>query len=93
MVKIYIVYKYGEFLSVHFNYQEALRAGGDIDEHYINTAEVAYLINHLKAQGNLCENCCSYIASDLCWCGQTAEEHSAWNGHTFVPMGCNCQRG
>lgn len=90
MIRIYIVYKYGDPVSAHFDREAALSADGDIEEHFIKPAEICYLLNELAASGRLCENCHNYVDPDVCWCGEIKGNHTA--PHTFVPMGCECHR-
>lgn len=42
-----------------------------------------------------CSGCSEFMDPDTCWCGESKESHpNAWNcGHSFVPMGCDCQKG
>jgi hypothetical protein len=39
-----------------------------------------------------CLGCGNEIDPDVCHCGITKENHTAWEGHTFVPAGCDCGR-
>lgn len=38
----------------------------------------------------VCPGCGNEIDPDVCHCGITRENHNAWEGHTFVPAGCDC---
>lgn len=39
-----------------------------------------------------CPNCGNEIDPDVCYCGNTRESHNGWEGHAFVPLGCDCGR-
>lgn len=39
-----------------------------------------------------CEGCGERTDPDTCWCGDSHEDHGAYSGHGFVPMGCGCMR-
>lgn len=39
-----------------------------------------------------CSGCGNEIDPDCCGCGDSKESHSGWDGHPFVPMGCDCMR-
>jgi hypothetical protein len=32
------------------------------------------------------------IDPDTCWCGQPENEHSGFDNHIFIPIGCDCYR-
>lgn len=41
----------------------------------------------------LCWGCGNEIDPDCCGCGDPKENHNDWmQGHSFVPMGCDCMR-
>lgn len=42
----------------------------------------------------LCRGCLQKIDPDTCWCGASRKYHGNVmdEGHSFVPMGCNCLR-
>lgn len=42
------------------------------------------------AEGPHCSSCGNAIDPDTCWCGDG--QHDAYDGHAFVPMGCDCLR-
>ena len=39
----------------------------------------------------ICSGCKQKIDPDVCWCGDSYKNHG-YDGHSFVPMGCNCAR-
>lgn len=39
-----------------------------------------------------CDGCGNEIDPDYCHCGNTPEDHGTYEGHRFVPMGCDCLR-
>jgi hypothetical protein len=39
-----------------------------------------------------CPECKQEIDPDTCWCGDLYESHTVFDGHYFVPMGCDCFR-
>lgn len=45
-------------------------------------------------QVEICQNCQAEIDPDCCGCGSSANGHGSayYEGHSFVPAGCNCLR-
>src|SRR5438105_2523035 len=39
-----------------------------------------------------CYSCMNYIDREMCWCGSGKDGHGYLDGHSFVPMGCDCSR-
>lgn len=39
-----------------------------------------------------CTGCSCEIDPDVCHCGIAIEDHSGWDDHSPVPMGCQCYR-
>lgn len=37
-----------------------------------------------------CESCGEEIWVNVCWCGDTIDNHGGYEGHSPVPMGCRC---
>lgn len=37
-----------------------------------------------------CRGCWKEIDSDVCWCGDEIDRHTGYEGHSPVPMGCEC---
>ena len=37
-----------------------------------------------------CPSCKYQIDPDYCWCGEGKENHGYRDGHSFIPMGCQC---
>ena len=44
----------------------------------------------MKNKRDVCLGCNKEIDEDVCWCGQSTDEHSAYDNHGFIPMGCEC---
>lgn len=40
----------------------------------------------------ICPGCHEECDPEMCWCGDYRKGHSGYDGHPFVPMGCNCIR-
>lgn len=40
----------------------------------------------------ICLRCGNEIDPHVCWCGDERSQHSYYDGHSFVPMGCDCGR-
>ena len=38
----------------------------------------------------MCPSCLYRIDPDYCWCGEGRENHGYRDGHSFIPMGCQC---
>jgi hypothetical protein len=39
-----------------------------------------------------CPKCGNEIDPDVCWCGDYIKGHGHYDGHSPVPMGCDCGR-
>ena len=37
-----------------------------------------------------CQGCGKEIDPDVCWCGDELGKHTGYEGHSPVPMGCEC---
>lgn len=37
-----------------------------------------------------CQGCGKEIDPDVCWCGDEIDRHTGYEGHSPVPMGCEC---
>lgn len=49
----------------------------------------------LDEQGDgrgMCGGCRREIDPETCGCGSEKRHHGVWDGHPFVPMGCDCYR-
>jgi hypothetical protein len=44
------------------------------------------------AERIICPGCKNEIDPDVCGCGDSKENHTGWEGHPFIPMGCDCYR-
>lgn len=43
-------------------------------------------------QRQTCNGCGQKIDPETCQCGLPVKNHSPYEGHPVVPMGCNCYR-
>lgn len=37
-----------------------------------------------------CRGCGREIDPDVCWCGDEIDRHTGYEGHSPVPLGCEC---
>ena len=38
----------------------------------------------------VCRGCGEEIDPDVCWCGDEMGKHTGYEGHSPVPLGCEC---
>lgn len=41
---------------------------------------------------DVCSGCNQPILKETCWCGEDKMNHSMFDNHVFIPMGCDCFR-
>ena len=54
---------------------------------------VGYWLFCLAHRGeDVCRGCWGVVDYTTCWCGSPVDGHGYWDGHSAVPMGCDCLR-
>ena len=49
-------------------------------------------LDAIMEQRAMCEGCGQEIDPTLCHCGTAIEDHRWGDGHSPIPLGCNCYR-
>lgn len=71
------------------------RAGDDPTAAIDSLLERGYTVDRARRACGLrilCPYCKSEIDPDVCHCGTLASEHTVYDGHNAVPMGCTCHQ-
>lgn len=56
---------------------------------YANQADELEM-GRIRAAGRICEGCGNEIDPETCGCGSRIDH--PWDGHSPIPMGCDCGR-
>ena len=73
----------------------AVRAGADPTAAIDALLERGYSMDRARRACGLrilCQYCKSEIDPDVCHCGTLTNEHTFYDGHSPVPMGCICHQ-
>lgn len=66
--------------------------GGLFKRHRRPSRRVTILGGGLEFRVDICPKCEARIDPEVCYCGTPINEHSGLDGHTAVPMGCECHK-
>jgi hypothetical protein len=81
------------FANVYFNTGKTELTGKQVNEFCGIPLKKAYIPDdHIQLMETVCPGCKNEIDPELCWCGDAIGRHSYHDGHSPVPMGCDCGR-
>lgn len=72
----------------YFRSEECLEAEKIAAQRLTFKAETSNI--NFKLQG-VCSGCGNEIDTHTCYCGLSESEHTTYENHTFVPLGCTCK--